>query len=105
MLKPFIRIILSIMILYISTLSKVEACCCANIVPSQYAYCHDESADSSHATQVLKCQCDQQTSNTLADINNPTVLLTTKHFSLMLTADNTLRSQTHSTIYRPPIFI
>lgn len=105
MLKLFIRITLSTMILYISTLSKVEACCCANIVPSQYTYCHDGSADNTDAVQIVKCQCDQQTSNTLADLSNPSVLLTTKHFSLMLAADNTLRSQTHNTIYRPPIFI
>ena len=105
MVKLIVRITLSIMILYISTLSKVEACDCAHVMTSLHSHCQDEFTDNTHNTQHVKCQCDQQTSNTLASINKPAILLTTKHFSLVLTADNTFRSQIRNTIYRPPIFI
>ena len=105
MLKRFIRITLSIMILYISTFSQVEACCCEQDVPSQYAHCDDTSADHTQTLQILKCQCDQQTSKPLLRPNKPAVVLSTKHFSLIPTTDQTFNSQIYNTIYRPPIFI
>lgn len=105
MTKPLIHILLSMMVLFIATLPQLKMCCCVDILPSQYMPCHDESTDSEHAVSTLKCQCDQQTSNTLATISNSTGLLTLQSFRLVSSLPNTLHSQINNTIYRPPIFI
>jgi hypothetical protein len=108
MMKSFVHIILSIILVYLSTLSTLSACCCINLADNEQTThpCHNESSNSVEtAPSASQCQCEQNSNNNLLSLLKPHTPSIANWHNISTAYRIPLYSHTTNSIYRPPIFI
>ncbi len=106
MMKSFVHITLSIVLVYLSTLSTLCACCCISVVDNEQTIhsCHNESSNSVEtAPSASQCQCEQSSNNNLLSLLKPHTPSIAYNISTVYRVP--LYSHTINSIYRPPIFV
>ncbi len=108
MMKSFVHITLSIVLVYLSTLSTLSACCCTSLADNEQSIhvCHNESShDVETSPCASQCHCEINSNNNLLSSLTPHTPSIANWHNISTVYRIPLYSHTINNIYRPPIFI